>query len=340
VAEKPESESPQQADTVPSKGAQQTVAPPSKSEIRERVAYESARRTRLAVPATAGGILYLLGAITLSATVKAAPTVGPIQGIAPAIDGQVDPAVSPRAAEIRFDDHHTFGFIAGAVLSAAAIGVLLIVLLFLFDVARFRRPQTAPIARLLILIGGIGLPVLTVVGELVQAIGAHNFVTGHDFTTHAVERVFTDNSAYEILAFATPLAAIVLVAGMITLMVSTVRVGLQVRWMGIVGGVAAVTILIPSQELSLIMAFWMVGTGILLMGRFPNGDPPAWAAGVARPWPSQVEARAARDARRGGSRSTKRAAQSAGAKDAVPEPVQPASSGGSRRRRKRGGSRR
>jgi hypothetical protein len=121
-------------------------------------------------------------------------------------------------------------------------------------------------------------------------------------------------------------------------MVSTVRVGLQVRWMGIVGGVAAVILLIPSQELSLIMAFWMVGTGILMMGRFPNGDPPAWAAGVARPWPSQVEARAERDARRSGSRAKRPAKEKANAGSAVPEPVQPtsASSAGTKRRRKRG----
>ncbi len=344
MAESPDSESPQEAeaapDTAPAKSTKQAPAAPSKREIRDRVAYESKRRTRLAVPATAGGILYLLGAITLSATLKKVPTVGLIQGVAPAIDGQVNPAVSPRAAEIRFFDHHAFGLIAGAVLSAAAIGVLLVILLFLFDAARFRRPETAPIARPLILIGGIGLPVLTVVGEVVQALGAHNFVSGHDFTTHAVEQVLTKNAAYEILGYVTPLTAIALVGGMITLMVSTVRVGLQPRWLGIVGGVGAVILLVPSQELSLITAFWMVATGILLMGRFPNGDPPAWAAGAARPWPSQLEARAERDAKRGGSRAKRPAKERASASNAVPEPVQPASPASSAKRRRKRGSRR
>jgi hypothetical protein len=338
VPEKPESEVGEQAKVEPSKrgaGGPVEVAP-SKSEIRERVAYESARRTRLGVPVFAGGVLYLLGAITLSATLKQVPTVGLIQGVAPAIGGRVDPAVSPRAAEVRFYDHHAAGLIAGAVLSALAIGVLVFVLLFLFDAARFRRPRTAPVARILILAGGIGLPVLTVLGEIVQAIAAHNFVTGHDFTTHAVEHVLTKNTAYEILGYVTPLAAIALAAGMVTLMVSSVRVGLQPRWMGIVGGVGGLVLLVPSQELSLITAFWMVGTGVLLMGRFPGGDPPAWTTGVARPGPSQIAARAARDARRG-ERSPKGAAKrGASASNAVPEPVQPASSGGARRRRKRG----
>ena len=33
--------------------------------------------------------------------------------------------------------------------------------------------------------------------------------------------------------------------------------------------------------------------GILFVGRWPKGDPPAWAAGEARPWPSQAQMRAA-----------------------------------------------
>jgi hypothetical protein len=305
---------------------------PSKDEIRARVAYESARRTRLGVPASAGGVLYLLGAITLSATLKELPAVGLVQGVAPVLAGQVNPAVSPRAAEVRFYDHHAFGLIAGAVLSALAIAALTVVLLFLFDAARFRRPQTSGVARPLIFIGGVGLPVLTLLGEAVQAFAAHKFVTGHDFSTKAVEHALTKNPAYEILGYITPLAAIALVAGMVTLMVSTVRVGLQPRWMGIVGGVGAFILLVPQQELSLITAFWMVGIGILLMGRFPGGDPPAWPAGAARPWPSQLESRTPR----GGSGRARGAAKRGGAaKNAVPEPVQPASAGNSRRSRKR-----
>jgi hypothetical protein len=345
VVDKPDSELPEQPEVEPKQpkaAPKQTDVEPTKAERRARVAYESERRRRLGVPAFAGGVLYLLGAITLNSAQKRVPTVGLIQGIAPVLDGQVNPATSPRAGEVRFYDHHTFTLIAGAVLTAAAVVALMFVLLFLFDAARFRRPQTASIARVLILVGGIGLPLLTVIGESVQAIGDHNFVTGHDFTTRAVEHALTQNAAYESLGFVTPLAAIALVAGMITLMVSTVRAGLQVRWMGIVGGVGAAVILIPTQELSLVTAFWMVGTGILLMGHFPGGDPPAWAAGAARPWPSQTAVRAERAARGGGGGRTRGGSKrGGGASDVVPEPVRPTStsSADGKRRRKRGSRR-
>jgi hypothetical protein len=315
----------------PSQGA----AKPSKRELREYLDRESTRRGRVATPVFAGGVLYLLGSITMSATLKGLPSVGLIQGVAPALNGQPNPAVSPRAAEVRFYDHHAFGLIAGSVLSGLAILMLLAGLRFLTGAARFRRPQTNPVFGVLTLIGGIGVPLFSVIGECVQAVASHNFTTGHEFTTHAVEHALTKNAAYEILGYITPLAAIALVVGMIATMFATVRVGLQPRWMGIVGGVGALILLVPSQELSLIPAFWMVGAGILLMGRFPGGDPPAWASGEARPWPSKLDSRVA-GAAQSNARQGKQ--KESGSTDVAPAPVPSAATDG-RRRRKRGAGR-
>ena len=117
---------------------------PSASEISERVAHESDRRRRLSVPAFAGGFIYLLSGIIISETLKGAPTVGLLQGIEPALSGVADPAVSPRAAEVRFISHHALSLIAGSVLAGIAIGALTLVLLLLVDVTRFRRPAPWP----------------------------------------------------------------------------------------------------------------------------------------------------------------------------------------------------
>ncbi len=48
-------------------------------------------------------------------------------------------------------------------------------------------------------------------------------------------------------------------------------------------------ILLPffgADSLQIIPAAWLVSIGFLFTGRWPGGDPPAWAAGEARPWPS------------------------------------------------------
>jgi hypothetical protein len=72
----------------------------SSSETSAQVARESERRRTLAVPAFAGGVLYLLGGIINTTTLNSVPTVGVLQGLAPALRGEVSPAVSPRAAEV------------------------------------------------------------------------------------------------------------------------------------------------------------------------------------------------------------------------------------------------
>ena len=70
------------------------------TEIKERVSFETARRARLAVPALAGGVLYLLSGIILSAALKELPAVGVVQGLEPALQGRAAPVVSPRAPEV------------------------------------------------------------------------------------------------------------------------------------------------------------------------------------------------------------------------------------------------
>jgi hypothetical protein len=91
----------------------------------------------------------------------------------------------------------------------------------------------------------------------------------------------------------------------------------------------------------IVQAFWLAMTGAVLLGRWPNGVPPAWTTGVAAPWPSQQELREQRGAR-GGRGDRGRASAPA---DAAPRP--PAAAGSltespspatsSRKKRKRRG---
>jgi hypothetical protein len=309
---------------------------PSTSEIREQVARESERRSRLGVPALAGGVLYLLSGIMISSTLNGAPTVGLLQGLAPALGGEANPAVSPRAAEVRFISHHSLALIAGSALAAIAIGGITLVLLLLADATRFRRPNMWSAARPLVLAGGIALAAVSVGHQLVSAIETHNFATGHNFSNHAVDNALTKGTANVITDYLDLLAGLAFAAGMIGVMLNALRVGLIARWMGILGIFTGILIFVPlgGAQLEIVPAFWMVMMGILYAGRWPNGDPPAWAAGEARPWPSQASQRAAR--RPGGGQP----ALSTGAADVVPAPARPAPNGSSRKRRRKRGARR
>jgi hypothetical protein len=306
---------------------------PSASEIREQVASESARRNRLAVPAFAGGFLYLLSAITIASTINAAPSVGLFQGLAPALSGVAEPAVSPRTPWVKYISKHAAGLIAGGVLSAISLAVLTLLLLFVAGATRFRRPQSWAATRPLVLYGGAALALVSVGHEVVSVIESHNFAVGHDHSNKAVERALVGGTANLLVDYVELLAGLALLVGMIAAMVNALRVGLLPRWMAMIGMLSAVLIFLPgtSAELQVIPAFWIVMMGILMLGRWANGEPPAWAAGEARPWPSRAETMAAKS---GGSAP---AAAAAGG-GSVPAPQLPASGGSSRKRRRKRGS--
>jgi hypothetical protein len=339
------------------------LARPDKKQVRARVEHETERRNRLGVPSIAGGVLFLLGGVIVSTTLHSLPTVGTIQGLAPALRGEANPAVSPGAAEVRFIDHHAFGLIAGNLLQAVAIFFLVLVLLFLLGAVRFRRPETSRVARPLVLYGGVGMVLVSLAHPLAQVLNAHKFVTGHDFTAEAVNHALTQSAVLEASEYVGLLAGLALAAGMVVVMLGATRTGLMARWTMYLGIFAALLAFTPfglalGEVQQLIPAFWMVTTGILLMGRWPGGDPAAWAAGEARPWPSSAEARAQRAAggmggRRGRAQPSGRpstqpsggvsaqpsivegAANGTGG-DIAPDPMQPARGGSSKRRRKRG----
>jgi hypothetical protein len=324
------------------------------AEIEQRTAFESERRARLAVPAVAGGVLYLLSGIILSATLKELPAVGVVQGLEPVLRGEPNPAVSPRAAEVKYIDHHALGLIAGSVLTAIAVVALTLVLLFIVDATRFRRP-TWPAGRPLVLIGGIGVASLNVIHEVILVIEAHKFTTGGDFTNDAVDKaLLTTGSGGIVLGLLGLIAALALAVGMIGVMLGSLRAGLLPRWLSVLGILSGLLFLpfFGTTTLQLIPTFWLVATGILLMERWPNGDPPAWAAGEARPWPTQAEMRAKREEEKGGPPAVERSRASKGAGDGgnsgsdngsssepapdiAPAPM-PAAAGSRRKRRKRG----
>jgi hypothetical protein len=309
---------------------------PSASEIKEQVARESERRARLAVPAFAGGFLYLLSGIIISSTLNGAPTVGLLQGLAPALSGVANPAVSPRATEVKFISHHAFPLIAGSVLAAISITVLTLILLLLLDATRFRRSGVWLAARPLVLYGGIGVALVSIGHQVVSSIETHSFAVGHDFSNHAVDQALTKGTANVVVDYLDLLAGLALAAGMIGVMINALRVGLLPRWMAILGMFTGVLIFLPigGAELEVVPAFWIVMMGILYVGRWPNAEPPAWAAGEARPWPSQADMRAAKRAG-----DSKPALASVGM-DVTPAPVVPANGPSSRKRGRKRGARR
>ncbi len=311
---------------------------PSAAETRGQVKQEEHARGRLSVPAFAGGFLYLLSAIIITSTLSGAPTVGLLQGLAPALRGEANPAESPRAAEVKFISHHAFGLLAGSALAAIAVAILTLILLTLLNATAFRRPATWSAARPLVLAGGIAVAIASIAHQLVAAIETHNFATGHNLSNHAVDQALTKSTPNLIVAYISLLAGLALAAGMIGVMINALRVGLVPRWMGLLGMFTALLIFLPigGAELQVVPAFWMVMMGVLYAGKWPGGDPPAWASGEPKPWPSRAQVAAERrgTVKDGGGKDGGKAA----ADSPAPAPTPQAGTSRKRRRKRSGRS--
>jgi hypothetical protein len=229
---------------------------------------------------------------------------------------------------VKFISHHALTLIAGSTLAAISIVALTLVLLLLLDATRFRRPQTWSAAHPLVLYGGIAFAVVAIGHQVVNSIETHNFVVGSNHTNRAVEKALTSGAANTLVDYVDLLAGLALAAGIVGTMINALRVGLIPRWMSVVGIFTGLLIFFPigGSEFQIVPAFWMVMMGVLYVGRWRNGDPPAWAAGEARPWPPQGQMRGAGSAGNG-----------VAAAATVPAPVRPASSGSSRKRRRKRG---
>ncbi|MEA2208946.1 MAG: hypothetical protein QOF54_1423, partial [Solirubrobacteraceae bacterium] len=91
---------------------------------------------------------------------------------------------------------------------------------------------------------------------------------------------------------------------------------------------------IGGATLEVIPSFWLVAIGILYIGKWPNGQPPAWESGEARPWPSRAQMR-----QQAGAGGAGRPALATGSGDVTPAPAKPASAGSSRKRTRKRGAR-
>ena len=91
------------------------------------------------------------------------------------------------------------------------------------------------------------------------------------------------------------LASLGLGLGWVVICLNAMRVGLLTRFLGVLGIICGVLIVLPIlSPLPIVQTFWLGAMAVLLAGRWPNGLPPAWTTGEAVPWPSSAEVREAR----------------------------------------------
>src|SRR4051794_4903100 len=270
----------------------------------EVVARERPSRQRAGFAALAAAILTVVANIVQNATLADRPAVNEIDALR---DAAGEPLGRPGLGtdQVFYLHDHAAGLLGSAVLQALVALLTGAVLLVLLAAALDRGGRAPRPTRLLILFGAGANALGTLLLSVALTINTANFASSSDHGTQAAHDAVHGGGLLMAGTVLGLLGLFAMAASFVMVAVAAMRVGLLTRFVGVLGAIVGVLqILGPLSTGSFIVtAFWLAMVGILLLGRWPTGAPPAWEAGEARPWPSQQEIREQREqarAHRGG----------------------------------------
>jgi hypothetical protein len=266
------------------------------------VEHEARRRPRTGLIALAAAIVTVLANVIQTGIFSKLPKVTPIDALRETAGESLGAGRTGLASKQALYLHdHASGLVIATVLQALVYFALGYILLELLRMTLDRAGKVARPTRALIYIGAV----LAGVGSIARILGlvrnAADFASSHDQSTAAAHDVVRNGGLLVGGTLVGQLGLFALAAAIVLVSLAAMRIGLLVRFMGILGAIVGVLqILGPLSALSFVVtAFWLALIGALMLGRWPGGMPPAWALGEAVPWPSPQEQREAREAARG-----------------------------------------
>jgi hypothetical protein len=285
-------------------------------DTQQHLDWEARQRPRAAVAAIVGAILNLVAELWSSAIFRDAPRIPFARSLQHALQpGPLGPSPSIRSAFYTFYDAHAGSILAASVLRAVGYVGIAWALAFLAVATRARRPELPRAAVYIPIVGGVLVAISVLMGTIGSATAVSSFLDGP--RTVDAARDITSNSLIVTAGFVGLAGSLALAAGFLLVALNAMRAGLLTRAMGIIGCLAGVLIVFPIGLVAvLVQNAWLIFLGVLLLGRWPQGVPPAWRTGRAEPWPARTRGRAAPAA-------------------ATAPPAASAAPGGSKRKRKR-----
>jgi hypothetical protein len=259
----------------------------------EQLEWEQRWRTPVAIAAIVGGVLPLLGVVV---RLLLAP----------------DQPLSKAGQLLYIDEHGPALLLSVVILGIGALGVGA-TMYYLWVATKARKPDFPPVAKW----GVVGGAVLVCLGQIVLyvllIIKASSFVSDGVFSYDAAKQA-QRSSPVVVVSTAQLVGQLGMGFGIVMICLNAMRVGLLTRFMGALGMIVGVLLVIPlGGPLPVVQTFWLVALAFLLLGRWPS-PVPAWETGRAEPWPGRQQV-VEQQAREGGSAGGGRAP---GGSDAPP----------------------
>jgi hypothetical protein len=235
---------------------------------------EKRQRTPAAIAAAVAGVLSFAGFILLQTAAKNRPT-------------------DDRGKLLDYHDHAA-QILAGSVLIAVSALGAGYALLYLYNATKGRRPQTISAARITAIVGPVVLAASQIGLQIVLLPKASSYASdwpeGGKAAAAAAKDIL-DGGALQVFATLALAGQLALGFAFVIISLNAMRAGLLTRFVGILGILLGVLMVVPLLPSPIVMSFWLVAVAALIAGRSPTGVPPAWASGKEQPWPSQQEMR-------------------------------------------------
>lgn len=190
---------------------------------------------------------------------------------------------------LRYFDRHSGEYLGASIVQVIGMLLLVVVAVHLFRAAKARNPDQSNLVQVTGVYGPIGFAISTLVRAVTLTILAD------DFAGRAAS-LQTEKAADDLLNTPALVAATVFgLTGLLALgfwlvkgSLDGMRLGLLTRFMGVLG-IALGPALVLGFGLY-VLPLWLIALGVLFLGYWPRGLPPAWRTGRAEPWPTAADA--------------------------------------------------
>jgi hypothetical protein len=307
------------------------------ADTEEQLAWERRQAKGAAIAALAAAFFTFVGTVWRGLTLNDLPRTSVADAIGVAAQpGPVGEATSLRVQTFEYYQDHATAVVLSSVMVAIGYLALGWTLSYLAAATRARRPELPKIMLYLPIFGGVLQGISTIVSSLATSSSISGFLDGSRAVDEAID-IGTSGLAVFAQILGLP-GALALALSLVLIALNAMRVGLLTRFMGVLGMITGALQILPiGGPLPVVQAFWLIMLGVLFLGRWPNGQPPAWASGKAEPWPSSADVRAQRQkamaARRG--EAPPDDAEPAEAEEPVPGRGPSPSAAATKRKRKR-----
>ena len=289
----------------------------------ETLADEQRRRIPAAVAAVAAGVLTLFGGAVTATVFSDRPTVPVLDALREHL-GTESSEPGLKARQVLWVDENAVKLVALGVLLALAAVAIGLALWHLYRSIKARRPELARGVFVAVVLGTALLSTASLVQAVGSVVAASAFAGAADQSAGAA-RDAQASPAVLAAGLMQVVGVFAIAIAFVLLALNGMRVGLLTRFMGVLGMIVGALFIIPlGSSLPIVQAFWLVALGLLFLGRWPAGMPPAWLTGDAQPWPTQQELREARLGRQGDSAGEERAPRRIGRRERAEPPETPA----------------